>query len=386
MRSPVKNTLTVLVLVIIAAVLLPAGCSGVKEKWRQVSGTRAPDADLEGEATAPPEAQQEEVVIDGKTMVRSRNPYYLTMPNEPEYVYTEKGKELKTLQGMIEKSIARRMGLTGKTEESKGVPEAKVKEMARQEVDRILREQGLKGFYPPGKLPYGVMGRFVAVYPNPANARSMEGPDYTLSTTLADYLAKQKDIRIATPDRVRSIIDKAGATGAINLRQNLQALGDSTGVQALILTGVVPSSGKNPNFLVLEVYDTYKGTKVDSFAYPVEGNPDQAAIQQFVRNNAVRVAAALMEVDWFGRVEFVKEGNVYLSLGDNTGLKVGDRLKVVSPAKEVVNPSTNAPLGFGGEVSRGELKITELLGTTGAVAQTLSGGPFKPNDKVKSVR
>ncbi len=52
------------------------------------------------------------MVIDGKTMVRSRNPYYLTMPNEPEYVYTEKGKELKTLQGMIEKSIARRMGLS----------------------------------------------------------------------------------------------------------------------------------------------------------------------------------------------------------------------------------------------------------------------------------
>ena len=258
--------------------------------------------------------------------------------------------------------------------------------MARQEVDRILREQGLKGFYPQGKLPYAVMGRYVAVYPNPDNARSMEGPNRTLSTTLADYLAKQKDIRIAPPDRVRSIIEKDRAAGAMNLRQNLQALGDATGVQALIMTGVVPSSGKNPNFLVLEVYDTYKGTKVDSFAYPVEGTPDQAAIQQFVRNNALRVAASLMEVDWFGRVEFVKEGHVYLSLGDSTGLKVGDRLRVVSPGKEVVNPNANAPLAIGGDVPRGMLKITELLGTTGAVAQTLSGGPFKPNDKVKPVR
>ncbi len=32
MRQPVKNTLTVFVLFIIAAVLLPAGCGGVKEK------------------------------------------------------------------------------------------------------------------------------------------------------------------------------------------------------------------------------------------------------------------------------------------------------------------------------------------------------------------
>ena len=110
------------------------------------------------------------MVIDGKTMVRSRNPYYLTMPNEPEYVYTEKGKELKTLQGMIEKSIAKRLGLTT-TSEPKGVPEAKVKEMARQEVDRILREQGLKGFYRQGQrqMPWAVVGRYVGVYPNPDN-------------------------------------------------------------------------------------------------------------------------------------------------------------------------------------------------------------------------
>ena len=291
------------------------------------------------------------------------------MPNEPEYIYAEKGKELKTLQGMIENSIARRLGLTKATEEKRGSGSQSQGDDA-QEVDRILREQGLKGFYPQGKLPYAVMGRYVAVYPNPDNARSMEGSNRTLSTALADYLAKQKDVRIAPPDRVRSIIEKNRATGAIGLRQNLQALGDAPGVQALILTGVVPSSGKNTNFLVLEVYDTYKGTKVDSF----------------VRNNALRVAVALMEVDWFGRVEFVKEGHVYLSLGDSTGLKVGDRLRVVSPGKEVVNPNANAPLAIGGDVPRGMLKITELLGTTGAVAQTSSGGPFKPNDKVKPVR
>ncbi len=113
-----------------------------------------------------------------------------------------------------------------------------------------------------------MMGRYVAVYPNPDNARSMEGPNCALSTTLADYLAKQKDVRIAPPDRVRSIIDKNRATGLINLRQNLQALGDATGVQALILTGVVPSSGKNPNFLVLEVYDTYQGNQGGQLCLP----------------------------------------------------------------------------------------------------------------------
>jgi hypothetical protein len=387
MHPQVKKLLFLVFILMLAAVLLPAGCSRAKEKWRQISGTRAPDSDLEAEAMVPPESMQEEVVIDGKVWVRSKNPYYLTLPNEPEYIYAEKGKELKTLQGMFVASIAKKLGLSTKSKESKGIPEEKVQEMVRQEVDRILREQGLKGFYGPGqKGASRVLGRYVAVYPSPENARSTEGPNYTLASTLADYLSRQKDLKVAGPDKVKAAIGKAQAMGSLTQRQNLLALGDATGVQALLLTRVVPASGRNPNFLVLEVYDTFKGIKGDGIAYPVEGRPDQATIQKFVRNNALRLSAALMEVDWFGRVEFVKEGRVYLSLGDSTGLKVGDRLKVVTPGKEVVNPTTHAVLGFTSDESQGELRITELLGNTGAVAQVISGGPFKANDKVKVVR
>ena len=387
MRQHMKKLLSLVFILIFAAVLVPSGCSRAKEKWRQVSGTRAPDSDLESEATSPPEAQKEEVVINGKTMVRSRNPYYLTMPNEPEYIYAEKGKELKTLQSMIEGSIARRLGLTKKTEVAKGVPEEEVQERVRKEVDRLLREQGLQALYSHGQgRPPKVVGRYVAVYPNPENARSMEGQNHTLAADVVVQLSRLKDVKVVGPDRVRAELSKAQATGAVNQRQSLQTLGDTAGVQGLILTGVVPTSGKNPSFLVLEVYDTFKGTKVDSFAYPVEGNPNADTLEKFVRNNALRLAGALTQVDWFGRVEFVKEGNVYLSLGDSTGLKVGDRLKVVTPGKEVVNPNTQASLGFSGDESHGELKITELLSNTGAVAEVVSGGPFKANDKVKAVR
>ena len=387
MHPQVKKLLFLVFILLLAAVLLPAGCSRMKEKWRQVSGTRAPDSDLEAESMVPPESRQEEVVIDGKTWVRSRNPYYLTFPNEPEYIYAEKGKELKTFKSMMLASVARQLGLDKKAQEAKGVPPEKVQEMVRQEVDRLLREQGLKALYAQGQgRPSKVVGRYVGVYPNPETVRSMEGPNYTLAAAQADYLSKHKDLKVAGPDKVRASLGKAQATGPITQHQTLQALGDATGIQALILTGVVPASGRNPNFLVLEVYDTFKGIKVDGLAYPVEGRLDPEVFQQFVRNNSLKLSAALLEVDWFGRVEFVKEGNVYLNLGDSAGLKVGDRLKVVAPGKEVVNPSTRAVVGFTSDESQGELKITELLGNTGAVAQVLSGGPFKTNDKVKAVR
>uniref|UniRef100_A0A7C3Z7E1 Flagellar assembly protein T C-terminal domain-containing protein n=1 Tax=Desulfobacca acetoxidans TaxID=60893 RepID=A0A7C3Z7E1_9BACT len=384
MPQDLKKLLYLIFILALAIVLGSAGCSRVKEKWRQISGTRAPDADLEEEAKVPPETMQEEVQIEGKTWW-SRNPYYLTMPGEPEYIYAEKGKELKTFKGMLVASLARSMGWE-KGKESKGIPEEKVQQLVRQEVDRILREQGIRAFYQDKGAASKVLGRYVAVYPNPESARTMESVNRSLASALADYMSRQKDLKVAIPEKVKATLGKAKTTGALTQRQNLQALGDNLGVQALILTGVVPASGKNPNFLVLELYDTFKGVKIDGIAYPVEGRVDMAAIQKFVQANALRLSAALMDVDWFGRVEFTKEGQVYINLGQTTGLKVGDRLRVVTPGKEVVNPTTHAVLGFTGDESHGELRITELLGNTGAVAMPISGGPFKPNEKVKVVR
>jgi hypothetical protein len=98
------------------------------------------------------------------------------------------------------------------------------------------------------------------------------------------------------------------------------------------------------------------------------------------------MAGDLLKINWFGRVEFIKEGRVYLNLGQNSGLKVGDRLKVVEPGKEVVNPQTRSILGYTADNPQGDIKVTELLGNTGAVALPLSGGPFKANDKVKPTK
>jgi hypothetical protein len=61
-------------------------------------------------------------------------------------------------------------------------------------------------------------------------------------------------------------------------------------------------------------------------------------------------------------------------------------LKVVTPGQEVINPTTRASLGFTADETQGMLKVTELLGESGAVAQVVNGGPFKANDKVKAVR
>jgi hypothetical protein len=139
--------------------------------------------------------------------------------------------------------------------------------------------------------------------------------------------------------------------------------------------------------MILQVYNTFTGLQEDAIVAPGDaGGVKPDTVTKFAQDNYLRVAGNLTRIAWFGRVEFVKEGKVYLSLGQNSGLKVGDRLRVVEPGKAVVNPKNNSILGYTADNAQGEIKVTELLGNSGAVAMPLNGGPFKANDKVKATK
>jgi hypothetical protein len=371
------------VLLIVAASMVFNGCGGFTSVKNWVTGS-AEEEELAGE-TSPPEAQQETVMIDGKPYVRSKNPYWLSYPGQPEYIYVEKGKEFVGMQTHLLNAIAKAVGKQG-TPQGKSIPPDKLQEMVKAEVDRILREQGLGGFISQGKgekTPYG--GRAAAVIPDLDTPRSYEGLNRTLAVALGDAMAKQKDIKVSSQDQIREAMLKAGIAGKLNLAPNIKALGDYLGVQGIVLTGLLPPEGGSPGAMALQVFDTFNGTKEQAIVSPAEaGGLKPEAVTKFAQQNALRAAGELINMPWFGRVEFVKEGKIYLNLGENTGLKVGDRLRVVAPGKAVVNPQTHSVLGYTADTPQGELKVTELLGKSGAVALPVSGGPFKPNDKVKA--
>ena len=66
----------------IAFLLILSGCSAYKS-FKNFAGYSTPGQD--DEETAPPEAQQETVMLDGKPYIRSKNPYWLAYPDQPEY-------------------------------------------------------------------------------------------------------------------------------------------------------------------------------------------------------------------------------------------------------------------------------------------------------------
>jgi hypothetical protein len=373
-----------LALIMFLAFVAPSfmGCSTMTSVKNWVAGSRSSE---EEEDATPPEAQQETVMIDGKPYVRSKNPYWLTYPNQPEYIYVQKGKEFHGMQDYLIQSLAKAIGREKEKAAGKTIPPDKLQELVKAEVDRILREQGLGGFVSQGggvKAPY--MGRSVAVVPDLDTPTSYDGLNRSLAIALGDALGRTKDIRVAGLDQVKEAMGKGGINGKLSLSPNIKTLGDYLGVQAIVLTGIMPPEKGSNGALILQVYDTFMGTKGQSLAGTPASGLNAAAATKFAQDNALRVGAEVVNTPWFGRVDFTKDGKVYLNLGQNAGLKVGDRLRVVAPGKEVVNPNTHSVLGYTSDETQGELKVTELLGNSGAVATALSGGPFKPNDRVRA--
>jgi len=368
-------------LLLVSAALLSGGCTKMK-KWAGY-GT-----DDEDEETVPPEARQETVMIDGKPFVRSKNPYWLSDANAPEYLYVEKGAEFTGAQQLLANSLVKAMGREQAKAAGKTIPPDKLQEMVRAEVDRILREQGLGGFVSQGKgEAVGYVGRAVAVIPDLDTPKSYDGLNRTVAMALGSAMGKTKDLKVSAPEQVQEALRKAAVAGKLTLAPNIKALGDVLGVQGIVLTGIMPPEGGGQGAMVLQVYGTFTGLQENSIVAPAgAGGLQPQDATKFAQDNALRVSGDLIKIAWFGRVEFVKEGKVYLSLGQNSGLKVGDRLKVVEPGKEVVNPNTHSVLGYTSDIPQGEIKVTELLGNSGAVAQPVSGGPFKTNDKVKATK
>ena len=369
-----------LALLLLVTFLAPVslGCTTMK-KWVGV------EKGEEEEESAPPEAQQEEVMIDGKPYVRSKNPYWLTYPEQPEYIYVEKGREMVSMQQHLINAIVAAMGKQQAQAQGKEIPPDKLQELVKAEVDRILREQGLGGFVSQGreqKSPY--VGRSVVVIPDLDTPTSLEGLNRTLAIALGEALGRTKDIMVVSLDQVKEALGKAQIAGKLYLPPNIKALGDYLGVQGVVLTGIIPPEKGGAAAMAVQIYDAFAGIKEPSFAGTAEsGNINVETVTKFANANALRVGGLLMNIPWFGRVDFIKEGKVYLNLGQNAGLKVGDHLRVVTPGKEVINPATHAVLGYTADETQGELKVTELLGNTGAVANAVNGGPFKPNDRVR---
>ncbi len=100
----------------------------------------------------------------------------------------------------------------------------------------------------------------------------------------------------------------------------------------------------------------------------LEGEALRAAIVKFVDN----IISQVNTKPWSCRVAAVDDGVVYINAGQESGLQVGQKLKVFSQGKEIKDPTTGLVLGRT-EKEVGVLKVASFFGDNGSIVNVLSG-------------
>ena len=87
--------------------------------------------------------------------------------------------------------------------------------------------------------------------------------------------------------------------------------------------------------------------------------------------------------EWFGRIAKIIGKKIYINAGMESGVKIGDIMKVLTPSQEIFDPVSGAMIGkTKGEV-KSTIEIVDFFGTNGAVGVIHSGGNVAAGDPVK---
>lgn len=116
------------------------------------------------------------------------------------------------------------------------------------------------------------------------------------------------------------------------------------------------------------------GTK-GGYAETIEGDALRAAISQLI----VNITSQINQKPWSSRIAQVAQGKVYLSAGTESGLEVGQKLKVYSLGAEIRDPDSGLVLGRE-EEELGVLEVTNHAGEKLSVGKMVKGREPKKGD------
>jgi hypothetical protein len=124
----------------------------------------------------------------------------------------------------------------------------------------------------------------------------------------------------------------------------------------------------------LTSHEERQGSRQDLLRYTV---------RQAVRKLMPKIKEVTSRLDWTGRVAKVVGTKIYINAGRNSGIQVGDILKVIMEGEPIFDPDTGGIIGVAKGDVKGTLEVIDYFGSDGAIATLHSGGQILEGDFVQ---
>jgi curli biogenesis system outer membrane secretion channel CsgG len=147
-------------------------------------------------------------------------------------------------------------------------------------------------------------------------------------------------------------------------------------------SGQITSSVRSASEATQEMNNFSLGTALfDYKKTDFEKTPLGAATREAVADAVQKIVGELGDRPWEGRVVTMRDGQVYLNAGAETGIKAGDELDLVRAGEALIDPATGINLGSA-EEKLGRVRVTSVQEKF-SIATPLDGATPERGDIVR---
>ncbi len=353
-------------------------------------------------------------VVDGVEYIYARNRKFNISPNEPEYQWVPKDQYSP---GVFDSVAGRAAGRGADDKQERAELQQRTAHIEAEAVNKKPASQTANSVQTAVLPSTGLTGPVRAIafaYPSPKMKRRV------LVLPLADTTNyKEEHLDEMTTKKLISRLENSGAIivvdpNTLNLSADpstpeaMKTLNELYGVQAVVkgaLSDVYASTSKidgandkEVSFALckisLEIYNTETGKILRrlSARNPFflsrengEMSSDRAKVKAI--NVAIELIAddllkSLLSLDWHGRIASIETDRVFLNAGRLSGLEKGDVLEVYSPGVQIIDKTTNLPLGKTKGSYKGDVEVVEVFGVDASWAKITKAASFMPTDLV----
>ena len=130
-----------------------------------------------------------------------------------------------------------------------------------------------------------------------------------------------------------------------------------------------------------EAFRPYKSSKEYRLSY--RQKLLRSVVRAAIRKSISRIVESSRKIVWVGRVAKIIGSKIYLNTGRNSGIQVGDVMKVITEGTEIYDPETGAFIGVSQGEVKGTLEVIDYFGPDGSIAILHSGGSIVAGDFVQ---
>jgi len=263
----------------------------------------------------------------------------------------------------------------------------------------LRKKVALLGFF--NEAPFG--GEDLAIQATEEFRRELsKSRDYLIDPAAAQIFGSSKDIYSGGGVKLAQLTRKAKMAGVnlvvfgriteARIRQASDEIGFVRKTKALAETKVeikvfdVISSKE----LVSELVDGVVND--DNYRFYITEEEENLAYRQDLLRYSTRVAVRKFlprlvqmggKLDWTGRVAKIIGNKIYLNSGRDSGLNIGDILKVITEGQDIFDPETGALIGGSKGDVKGTLEVIDYFGPDGSISILHSGGSVTEGDFVQ---